>query len=315
MSNVKLTAVARSHGHTQRLIDGEVQPAGFELEFVEVPVLVQAFRRMVRELEFDVCEMAFSTYLCAREYGVEFTAIPVFPMRGFHHGAIRVNTAAGIQAPKDLEGRRVGVNRGWTVTTGVWARGILARDHGVDLDTIDWVLSGDEHVAAYRPPSNVVPVEPGQSLADLVVSGGVDAVIGVDVDDPAVRPLFASPRDEALRALAERGLYPINHLVVVKNEVLGRYPELPAAVFAAFAAAKHPHVDEVIATPAGTLSGVDRTLADVFAVTGADPMPYGVAPNRAMIDELISLAVDQQIIASTVAIESLFAPGTLDLVG
>ena len=89
-------------------------------------MLVKGFRRMVRELEFDVSEMALTTYLTAREHGVAFTALPIFLVRGFHHGAIRYNTRSAIREPKDLEGRRVGVNRGYTVTTGVWARGILA---------------------------------------------------------------------------------------------------------------------------------------------------------------------------------------------
>ena len=114
-------------------------------------------------LEFDVCEMALTTYLTAKAHGVRFTAIPAFLVRGFHHNAITVDTRHGITSPKDLEGRKVGVNRGYTVTTGVWARSILADEHGVDLDSITWVLSGDEHVAQYRPPANVVPAPAGRT--------------------------------------------------------------------------------------------------------------------------------------------------------
>ena len=117
---------------------------------------------MVRGLEFDICEMAITTYICARAHGKRMTAVPVFLVRAFHHGAILVNTKAGIRTPKDLEGRRVGVNRGYTVTTGVWARSVLQDEYGVDLQKITWVLSGDEHVAEYRPPANVVPIEPGK---------------------------------------------------------------------------------------------------------------------------------------------------------
>ena len=98
------------------------QAATCEFDFEEVPRIIQAFRRMVRGLEFDVSEMAITTYICARAHGKRFTALPVFPMRAFHHGAIVYNTKAASAAPKDLEGRRVGVNRGYTVTTGVWAR-------------------------------------------------------------------------------------------------------------------------------------------------------------------------------------------------
>ncbi len=146
-----LKTVTRTQGNNAAIKDGSVNPAGFTFALEEVPVLVHAFRRMVRTLEFDVCEMALTTYLCAREHGVRFTALPIFLVRAFHHGAILKNVKTGIRAPKDLEGRKVGVNRGYTVTTGVWARSILQEEYGVDLSKITWVLSGDEHVADYRP--------------------------------------------------------------------------------------------------------------------------------------------------------------------
>src|SRR5262245_17814883 len=134
------TALA-TRGHTQALKDGTVRPATVELEFEEVPEIIRAFRRMVRGLEFDICELALTTYICARAHGKRFTALPIFPMRAFHHGAIVHNVRAGVRVPQDLEGRRVGVNRGYTVTTGVWARAILQHQYGVDLDRITWVLS------------------------------------------------------------------------------------------------------------------------------------------------------------------------------
>ncbi|MDT5024956.1 MAG: hypothetical protein QOE61_1382, partial [Micromonosporaceae bacterium] len=218
MAPVNLTTVTRSQGNNQALKDGRVTSEGFSFDFQEVPVLVQAFRRMVRELEFDVCEMAFTTYLCAKAHGKRFTALPVFLVRGFHHGAIVHNTTAGIASPTDLEGRRVGVNRGYTVTTGMWARGILADEYGVDLDRVTWVLSGDEHVAEYRPPANVVPMPPGGSLETMVATGEVAAAIGVEATHPDVAPLIPDAEEAAFEALRRRGLYPINHLVVVKDE-------------------------------------------------------------------------------------------------
>src|SRR5215471_4647187 len=151
MSDLKLKAVSRSQGNNRALKDGSVKPKTFAFDFVEVDPLIDAFRRMVRGLEFDICEMAITTYICAKAHGKRMTAVPVFIVRAFHHGAILVNTKSGITRPKDLEGKRVGVNRGYTVTTGVWARSILQDEHGVDLKKITWVLSGDEHVAEYRP--------------------------------------------------------------------------------------------------------------------------------------------------------------------
>src|SRR5205809_4543336 len=164
MDKIKLKTVFRPDGHIAPLKDGTVKPRTFDIEYEDVPVLIAAFRRMVRGLEFDVCEMAITTYICAKAHGKRMTAVPVFLVRAFHHGAILVNTKAGIARPKDLEGKKVGVNRGYTVTTGVWARSILQEEHGVDLSKITWVLSGDEHVAEYKPPANVVPIAPGKKM-------------------------------------------------------------------------------------------------------------------------------------------------------
>ena len=163
MGDLTLTAVTRTQGSTRALKDGTSRPRHVDLRFEEVPVLIQAFRRMVRSAEFDVCEMAFTTYLVAKAHGKPFTALPVFLVRGFHHGAVLRSATADGLVPKDLEGRKAGVNRGYTVTTGVWARGILADEYGVDLSRVTWVLSGDEHVAEYQPPPNVVPAGPART--------------------------------------------------------------------------------------------------------------------------------------------------------
>src|ERR671910_908708 len=108
MADTHLTTVTRTQGNNRALKEGTVRPAGFVLDFEEVPVLVQAFRRMVRGLEFDVCEMALTTYLVAKAHGVRFTAVPAFLVRGFHHSAITIDARHGISSPKDLEGTRVG---------------------------------------------------------------------------------------------------------------------------------------------------------------------------------------------------------------
>jgi 4,5-dihydroxyphthalate decarboxylase len=300
-----LTTLTRTQGANQALKDGTVTPAGFSLKFEEIPVLVKGFRRMVRSLEFDVSEMALTTYLTAREHGVAFTALPVFLVRGFHHGAIRYNTRSGMRDPKDLEGRRVGVNRGYTVTTGVWARGILAAEYGVDLGRVTWVLSGEEHVESYLPPANVEPAQPGTDLAEMLIKGEIDAVIGVDVDHPDVAPLIPDPEEAAIRALRERAFYPINHLVVVKDEVLHRYPEVAHAVFDAFTEAKQQYVAQLRHGAVST--DTDRMYSRVLQTTGADPLPYGVEPNRAMLEQLMEFALAQRILARPVDVDEVFA--------
>lgn len=317
MAERRLLAVTRTQGNNAALKTGEVKPEGWAFEFEEVPVLVEAFRRMVRGLEFDVSEMALTTYLVAKEHGARFTAIPAFLIRGFHHGAIHYNPSAwpGIRTPKDLEGHRIGVSRGYTVTTGVWARAVLQEEYGVDLSTITWVLSGDEHVAAYEPPSNVVRMPAGTTLEQMLREGELAAAIGVGSDSPEVVPLIPDAEEAGLAALRGRGLYPINHLIVVKDELLIQRPELGAEVFDAFARAKRLYVERLGSGAIEHPNATDRMYARVMETTGADPLPYGIAPNRAVLEELMRHAVDQRILKRPRPLEDLFAKSTLDVTG
>jgi ABC-type nitrate/sulfonate/bicarbonate transport system substrate-binding protein len=308
-----LRAVTRTQGNNEALKTGAVVPRGTGFAFEEVPVLVSAFRRMVRGLEFDVCEMALTTYLVAKEHGVPFTAVPVFLVRGFHHGAIQVATGSDVRSPKDLEGRRVGVNRGYTVTTGVWARAILRDEYEVDLDTITWVLSGDEHVEQYRAPGNVVPVDPGTSLEEQLRNGTLAAVIGAGIDAPDVTTLIPDATEAAFAALRQRRLYPINHLVVIRDDLLRERPELAVDVFDAFALAKQAYVDRLRGAAIESPTATDRMYRRVLELTGKDPLPYGLDPNRSVLEQLLRSAVDQRILTRPVALEDVFAVGTHDL--
>jgi 4,5-dihydroxyphthalate decarboxylase len=295
--------VSRPSGLNRALLDGDVQPAGYRLDWQDVPVLVQAFRRMVRTNEFDVCEMAATTYLAAKAYGKPFTALPVFLARGFHHGAILRAAGGDIEHPKQLEGRRVGVNRGYTVTTGVWARAVLRDEYGVDLDSITWVLSGDEHVAEFQPPPNVVPAPPGSSLPSMVASGDLAAVIGVTAADDLV-PLIDDPA-AGVASLRRTGIFPINHLVVVRDELLAADRDLATALFTAFAEAKARYL----------AAGPDPVHREAVEVAGPDALAYGIEPNRHVLTALIRHAREQHILTDPPVLEELFAAGTWNLVG
>ncbi len=314
MAELKLKTVTRTQGNNQALKDGSVKPRGFAFDFEEVNPLIDAFRRMVRGLEFDICEMALTTYICARAHGKRMTALPIFLVRAFHHGAVLVNAKAGIGSPKDLEGKKVGVNRGYTVTTGLWARSILQHQYGVDLKKITWVLSGDEHVAEYRPPSNVVPIEKGRKMSDMLASGELPAAIGVEVEHPDVKPLIADAREAGFDALRRLGHYPINHTVVVKDDLLDTHPDLAPEIFNAFAEAKRLYVERLKAGKIEKPTPVDEVHRRVLEITGKDPLPYGIAPNRKTLEEVIQSALEQGIITRPVGVEELFARGTLSLV-
>jgi 4,5-dihydroxyphthalate decarboxylase len=309
----KFRTVTRTQGNNAALKEGLVKPKTFEFGFIEVNPLIDAFRRMVRGNEFDICEMAITTYICARAHGKPMTAVPIFLVRAFHHGAILVNAHAGIRTPKDLEGKRVGVNRGYTVTTGVWARSILQDEYGVDLSKITWVLSGDEHVAEYVPPKNVVPIEKGKRMADMLVSGELVAAIGVEVDSPDVKPLIPNALEAGLAALKRTGHYPINHTIVIKDELIAAHPGLAADVFNAFAQSKQIYLDKLRSGKIEKPTEVDRVHARVAEIIG-DPLPYGLGANRHTLEQLIGHARTQGIIEKPVRAEELFAPETLGLI-
>ena len=315
MAELKLKTVTRTQGNNASLKDGTVIPVGFAFDFIEVDPLIDAFRRMTRGMEFDICEMAITTYICGREHGKRYTALPIFIVRAFHHGAILVNTKAGIRTPKDLEGKRVGVNRGYTVTTGLWARGILAHQHDVDLGKITWVLSGDEHVAEFQNPANVVPIEKGRKIADLLASGELAAAIGAECDHPDVKPLIPNAKEAGYEALTRLGHYPINHTVVVRDELLSANPQLGPAIFNAFSDAKRLYVERLKAGQIAKPNAVDEMHKRVMEITGHDPVPYGIEPNRQTIVEVIDYALEQGIINKRVSVEELFAANTLGLIG
>ena len=258
MSDLKLRTATRWQGNNRPLKDGVVKPKTFEFAFEEVDPIIAAFRRMVRGNEFDICEMAITTYLCAKEHGKPMTAVPVPLLRAFHHGAMLVNSKAGINTPKDLEGKKVGVNRGYTVTTGVWIRGILQDEHDVDLSKVTWVLSGDEHVAEYKPPKNVVPIEKGKDMRAMLASGELAGAIGIESEVADVKPLIPNALEAGLKALRERGHYPINHLIVIKDELIAKHPDLAADVFNAFAAVEEGSISTSCA-PARSRSRPNRT--------------------------------------------------------
>lgn len=305
MPQRKLRTVLGTRGPTAALKHGLVRPAGFEFQFDEAIDVIDAFRRMVRSSEFDVCEMALSTYLCAREHGKRFTALPVFLVRAFHHGAILVRREDPVRSAKALEGRRVGVAGGYTTTTSMWTRGLL-QENGLALDRVTWVLSGDEHVAEYQAPANVVSAN-GRKLLDLLLEGEIDALIGNGIDHPGVVPFMPDGLASSLQALRTRGYYPINHLVVVRDALLDEEPQLAPALYEAFNEARRVYVEPVLAksfVPRTAEEHLHRTVVEV----GCDPLPYGVAPNRDVVESAIEHALSQQIISRRPTLEALFSP-------
>jgi 4,5-dihydroxyphthalate decarboxylase len=318
----RLKIAIADYGHTRAIKSGEVPIKGVEPDFVPVAPIIGAFRRMVRDLEFDICEMAPTTYMIARALGAPFIALPIFLMRRFHHGGFVVRPDAGIKAPKDLEGRKVGV-RAYSVTTGVWTRGIFVNEYGLNSAKVTWVVDDEEHVTALKLPPNVVHALSGQSLQSMMKAGEIEAgftgpagvgragppISGWDkagagaADADAYPELIANVEQVEAEWYRRSGIYPIHGLIVVKDQHIARYPWLPRSLMDAFVAAKRPYLQEL-----GRGQG-DRTEDKryrKFLSLMDDPLPYGMTANRASIEALVTYSLQQELIPSRPQLDHVF---------
>ncbi|MEV4247741.1 ABC transporter substrate-binding protein [Streptosporangium canum] len=290
---------------------------GYDVEPVEVKPIIAAYRRMIRDLEFDVCELAPVSYLMARQAGVPLTAIPVFLNRRFHHEDVQCAANSGIRVPRDLEGRRVGV-RAYTVSTGVWVRGVLSEEYGVANQKITWVVDDDDHVEGRVPP-NVERVTDGRSLGEFLSSGELDAALtgnagtgragapraGWTAHAGATEgsyPLF--PNAEVLSAdwYLRTGIYPLHSVVVIRSDLVERDPDLPTALYAALVESKRRREAAWSAIP---------RLARQAEQIGADPIPYGIEANEPSLKALVRFSRDQGLLDPEFPtdIRELFAEG------
>ncbi|MCC6778740.1 MAG: PhnD/SsuA/transferrin family substrate-binding protein [Hyphomicrobiales bacterium] len=320
----RLKIAIGTYGHTKAIKDGSIPIAGVDAEMIEVTPIIQAFRRMVRDLEFDICEMAPTTYMIARALGAPYIAMPIFIMRRFHHGGFVVRPDAGIRTPKDLEGKKVGV-RAYSVTTGVWTRGIFINEYDLDSSKVTWVVDDEEHVTSLKLPPNVVHAPAGKSLQSMMASGEIQAGFtgpaGVgragppignwDMNAPTGGATGTYPELLADVELVEvdwfrrTGIYPIHGLIVVKDEHIARHPWLPRSLMDAFVAAKAPYL---AALRSGQGDSPEDKRYRGFLALMPDPLPYGMAANRASIEALVTYAVQQQLIPSRPQLDQVFVP-------
>ncbi|SLN22970.1 4,5-dihydroxyphthalate decarboxylase [Aquimixticola soesokkakensis] len=322
MTGRPLTIALRTYPYTSAIKSGEIKVDGAELDFIDVNPHIGAFRRMVRDLEFDLCELAPTTYMIARAHGVPIIALPIFFVRRFHHQGLVTRPESHIGGPKDLEGKRVGV-RAYSVTTGVWKRGLLQNEYGVDIDKVTWVVDDEEHVDAMTLPRNVVHVPEGQSLASMIGDGGIDAGCTGDAgvgragapgkDWNANAPVLPDNLTELFPdharldrdVFAKNGVYPIHGCLAIKEEHIRNNPDLGQAIFDAFSAAKAPYLD---ALKAGTATGKQAQKDLKLMQIVDDPIPYGLENNRASIEALIKYGCQQGLIPRSYAAEDMFLP-------
>jgi 4,5-dihydroxyphthalate decarboxylase len=315
------TAIA-DYGHTRALKSGEIPIEGIDPDFIQVVPIIGAFRRMVRDLEFDICEMAPTTYMIARALGAPYIALPIFLMRRFHHGGFVVRPDAGIRKPKDLEGKKVGV-RAYSVTTGVWTRGIFVNEYDLDSSKVTWVVDDEEHVSTLKLPANVVHAPEGKSLQSMMKAGEIQAGFtgpaGVGRAGPPIGnwdmnaptggaagtypELIASVEQVEADWYRRKGILPIHALIVVKDVHLKSYPRLARSLMDAFVASKKPYLEKL---KLGEGDSVEDTRYRKFLSLMSDPLPYGISANRDSIEALVTYSLQQELIPSRPQLDQVF---------
>jgi 4,5-dihydroxyphthalate decarboxylase len=316
-NRVHLKIAIAEHAHTAAIRDGSIPIEGVDAEFVTVKPQIGAFRRMVRDVEFDVCELAPTTYIIARAYGAPFVALPIFVVRRFHHSGLLVRPDAAIKTPKDLEGKKVGV-RAYSVTTGVWTRQVLIDEFGLDSSKVTWVVDDEEHVTQLKLPANVVHAPEGTSLADMMASGELSAGFGaaagigrtgnptsgwkeVEADYP---DLFPNATQLEAEYFGRTGIYPMHGTIVVKDSVLAEHPWVAKSIYDAFDRAKKEWLARLDAGEA--TSAADKKYLKLREIVGPDPLPYGLQENLKTIEALEATAFKQGLTPRRMSVYELF---------
>ena len=272
---LRLRTLLGDHPGTSALKKGSIKSDLVEFDFVDYSPTNKGFKPMVREHAFDVSEMAIVTYLMAKSFGKPMVLLPNVVVARFQHGHALYNAKRGTLKPSDLNGKRVGI-RSFTTTTGAWLRGILANDHGVDLNSIDWVTFEDAHVAEFKDTTKRAPA--GKQIVQMLLDGELDAVLGEKVEHADLKPLFADVSAEEKAWSAKHGIMPINHLVVVKLGLSKEHPDAVREVHRLIAES----AKGVSAAPHFTADEMRRSLELIIGYTAQQ----GLIPRAFAVDEL-----------------------------
>ncbi|HEV7877648.1 hypothetical protein [Bradyrhizobium sp.] len=273
---MRLRTLLGDHPGTAALKNGSIKSDSVTLDFADYSPTYKGFKPMVREQAFDVAEMAIVTYLMAKSFGKPMVLLPSVVMARFQHAFALYNAKSGTLMPADLNNKRIGI-RSFTTTTGAWLRGILANDHGVDLDSIDWVTFEDAHVAEFR--DTTVRAPPGKQIVQMLVEGELDAVLGEKLEHPDLKPLFPDVAREEKSWFAKHQVMPINHMVVVSEALSTSHPDVVQEVFRLLqqSAARAP-----AASPRFSVEEMRRSLEMIIRYTAQQ----GLIPRELAVDEL-----------------------------
>jgi 4,5-dihydroxyphthalate decarboxylase len=284
---VTLDACFGTYPHTTPLKNGAISSDRVTFRFNEVEPINKAFLMMVRQEKFDVSEMAIATYLQAKAYGKPLTLLPATMMGRFQHGTMLYNSERGTVTPQSLPGRRVGV-RAFSQTTGVWLRGILWKDYGLDLGAVKWVTFEDAHVPEYRDPPGVERAAPGKDITKMLLEGELDAAIfgGIIPKDPRLKSVIADPDAAAKEWYRKHATVPVNHMVVVKSALAKSDPGAVREIY--------------------RMLQVSKQAAGLPKPGAIDAIPFGFATVRPALELMSSYALEMKIIPRRFAVEELF---------
>ncbi len=304
------------HDLNKPILDGTVTVEGFDLD-ISHGTNDGAIHQLLRDGKIDACEYSFGTYMTDRARGVPFIAIPAFPNRKFRLSYIFVNTEAGINGAKDLEGKRVGI-LAWNNTAGVWARGALQHHYGVDLTRIQWFCATSPN--SLPAGIKIQPIPQGK-LNELLVKGELDAVIQADVmpaiheRNPHVRRLFPDYRSEEKAYYKATGIFPISHAVTFPEEFVERHPDAPVALLKAFRQSRDEAFHRVADTQILSLSWAMQELDEQRALMGENYWAYNVEDNKRPLEAMTQFAQEQGLTPDRLTVESLFVPEAAKLPG
>jgi 4,5-dihydroxyphthalate decarboxylase len=310
---IQLTLACGDYDIVRPLIDGEVKPDGIDLTILTRNDSPTRHWRFLRNGEFDMAEVSASSYLAATDRNWPFRAIPVFLHRRFRHGFVYVNTAAGIRVPTDMIGRRVGT-KSFLTTATLWMRGILEHEYGVPHRSVEWVAELDEDVDIAPPPGLKLSHLPdGKSLDSMLAEGEIAACVHAElikpilVGDPRVGRLFADPKAEALSYYARTGIFPIMHVMGIRQDVVESHPWVPVNMFQAFEESKRLAMQRGVNPRRPPLAFWREAWDEERALLGPDPWEYGLSEhNRHNLATLAGYSHEQGITRRLLGVDELF---------
>jgi 4,5-dihydroxyphthalate decarboxylase len=310
---VELTLACGDYEITRPLKEGTVHPDGIDLRVVTAMDSPTRHWRFLRNREFDMAEVSCSSYIAARDNGLPFRAIPVFPHRRFRHGFVFINTGKGITRPADLIGKKIGV-KFFLNSAALWLRGILQHHYGVPFRSIDWVTELDEDIAEARLEGlRITRVPKGKTIVDMLVDGELDAVLHPDLiaplreKDPRVGRLFPDYKADEAAWFRETGIFPIMHVLGFKQEIVDKYPWVPVNMFIAFEEAKRVAMARMENPRIVPLAWYREAWEEQQEILGRDPWEYGLTEqNRHTLETLVGYSHEQGLIKRRIPLDELF---------